>query len=138
MSSYEELLQLSVERVAATALALPDAYEEDAWIGIRWRIRKRTFAHVVPVDGSSPAFERAMRGAGPYVVLTFRSDGDELDVLTRIGYPFYKLPWAQTAMGMHLSDGTNWDEVAELVTDSYCLLAPQKLAAQVTRPSSAD
>ncbi|HEY3752548.1 MAG TPA: MmcQ/YjbR family DNA-binding protein [Pseudonocardiaceae bacterium] len=25
---------------------LPQAYEEPAWVGIRWRIRKRTFAHV--------------------------------------------------------------------------------------------
>ena len=30
---------------------------------------------------------------------------------------------------------TNWGEVAELVTESYCLLAPKKLAAQVARPA---
>jgi hypothetical protein len=33
-----------VARVAATALALPDAYEEDAWIGVRWRVRSKTAA----------------------------------------------------------------------------------------------
>jgi hypothetical protein len=31
-------------------------------------------------------------------------------------------------------DATDWDEVAELVTDSYCLLAPQRLVARVARP----
>ena len=36
-----------VARVGATALALPAAYEEDAWTGVRWRIRGRTFAHVL-------------------------------------------------------------------------------------------
>jgi hypothetical protein len=36
-----------VARVAATALALPDAYEEDAWTGVRWRVRNKTFAHVL-------------------------------------------------------------------------------------------
>jgi hypothetical protein len=35
---------------------------------------------------------------------------------------------------MILDAGVDWDEVAELVTDSYCLLAPVKLAARVDRP----
>ena len=132
-ANRDGLLRRAIERVAEAALALPDAYEEDAWIGVRWRIRARTFAHVVPVDASAPAFERAMRGVGPYVVLTFRSDGDELDTLTRIGDPYYKLPWAATAVGMHLTDSTDWSEVAELVTESYCLLAPKMLAERVRR-----
>ncbi len=36
-----------VARVASTALALPDAYEEDAWTGVRWRVRSKTFAHIL-------------------------------------------------------------------------------------------
>ena len=36
-----------VSRVADVALSLPEAREEDAWTGVRWRIRQRTFAHVV-------------------------------------------------------------------------------------------
>ena len=28
-----------VARLAVTALALPEAYEEDAWTGVRWRVR---------------------------------------------------------------------------------------------------
>jgi hypothetical protein len=31
-------------------------------------------------------------------------------------------------------DDVDWDEVEELVTESYCLLAPAKLAARVDRP----
>ena len=34
-------------RLAGIALTLPDAYEEDAWTGVRWRIRAKTFAHVM-------------------------------------------------------------------------------------------
>ena len=138
MAEHEALVRLAVERVAKSSLALPEAYEEDAWIGVRWRIRKRTFAHVVPVVGSSPAFERAVRGPGPYVVLTFRSSGDELDTLTRIGDPFYKLPWSPTAVGMYLTEATDWNEVGELVTESYCMLAPKKLADRVRRPPEPD
>ncbi|HEU5044514.1 MAG TPA: hypothetical protein VFT75_10310 [Nocardioidaceae bacterium] len=48
-----------VARVAATALALPDAYEEDAWTGVRWRVRSKTAARRSP--GPSPAGHRSYR-----------------------------------------------------------------------------
>lgn len=134
----DALIRDAIARVGAIALGLPDAYEEDAWVGVRWRIRTRTFAHVAPVDGSSPAIDLAASATGhrgPSVVMTFRSSGDELTVLTRLGHPFFKPAWSPTVVGMHLSPDTDWDEVAELVTESYCLLAPKKLAALVTRPA---
>lgn len=133
-ANLDDFLRDAIARVAAVAAPLPDAYEEDAWIGVRWRIRQRTFAHVAPVDGRSPAFERAAGGPGPYVVMTFRSDGDELDTLSRIGYPYFKPDWSPTVVGLHLTDESDWDEIAELVTESYCLLAPKKLARLVARP----
>jgi len=33
-----------------------------------------------------------------------------------------------------LEPATDWDEVAELMTESYCVLAPKKLVALVDRP----
>ncbi len=60
-------------------------------------------------------------------MLTFRSEGDELLALEHAGHPFYKPPWSATVMGMVLEDGTDWAEVAELVTESYRFCAPQKL-----------
>ena len=35
---------------------------------------------------------------------------------------------------MLLDEQTDWTEVAELLTDSYCLQAPARLADQVSRP----
>jgi hypothetical protein len=35
---------------------------------------------------------------------------------------------------MLLGAAVDWDEMAELLTDSYCVLAPKKLAALVRRP----
>ena len=37
-------------------------------------------------------------------------------------------------IGMLLDDGTDWTELAELLTYSYCLVAPKQLANQVARP----
>ena len=37
---------------------------------------------------------------------------------------------------MVVDDATDWDEVCELVTESFCLLAPKRLAARVARPSA--
>ena len=36
---------------------------------------------------------------------------------------------------MRLDASTDWGELAELVTESYCLLAPEKLAKLVDRPA---
>ena len=30
--------------------ALPDAREEKAWAGVRWRVRNKTFAHVLGIE----------------------------------------------------------------------------------------
>jgi hypothetical protein len=116
-------------RLHDLCLALPDAYEERAWAGRRWMVRKRTFAHVLGVE---------VDGADPVVVLSFRSQGEELEVLRHAGHPFFVLGWGRDAMGMVLDDDTDWDEVGELVTESYCVLAPKKLIALVDRPSTVE
>jgi len=121
-----------VARLAATALALPEAYEEDAWTGVRWRIRARTFAHVlVAQEGYTSAYRDATGISEPTTVLTFRASGDELLALAHAGLPFYKPPWSPTVVGMVLDDATDWAEVAELVTESYRFCAPQKLVRRL-------
>jgi hypothetical protein len=124
-----------VARLRAVCIALPEAHEEQAWIGTRWSIRRKTFAHVVQVDqGWPPVYAREAGSDGPMSVLTFRSSGAELDALTEAGHPFFRPPWAPNVIGLVLVDDVDWGEVAELVTDSYRLLAPRKLAAAVEPP----
>jgi len=67
--------------------------------------------------------------------MTFRSSGEELEALVRSGLPFYKPDWSPHVVGMVLDDRTDWDEVGELLAESYCLVAPQKLVRLVERPS---
>lgn len=106
-------------------LALPDAYEESAWAGTRWCVRKRTFAHVLGIEHDD---------RDPQVILSFRAAGEDLEMLSHAGHPFFALGWGRNALGMVLDSDTDWDEVGELVTESFCVLAPQKLIALVDRP----
>jgi hypothetical protein len=114
-----------VARLRAVGGGLPDAYEERAWVGTRWRVRTRTFAHVLGLGRGA---------AAPSVVLAFRSAGEEQEVLRHAGHPFFVLGWGRDALGMVLDDATDWNEVREIVIESYCVLAPQKLVAVVERP----
>ncbi|QIK66286.1 MmcQ/YjbR family DNA-binding protein [Nocardioides sp. HDW12B] len=121
-----------VARIASTALTLPDAYEEDAWTGVRWRVRGKTFAHVlVAQEGYTSAYRDMTGVTDPTTVMTFRSTGDELLALTNAGPPFYQPPWSPSIVGMVLDDATDWGEVAELVTESYLFCAPRKLRRRI-------
>jgi hypothetical protein len=125
-----------VAALRSVCLALPEAREEPAWVGTRWRIRTQTFAHVLAIDGGRPpAYARAAQTDGPVIVLTFESSGPELAALSAAGRPFFKPRWRPTIVGMVVDAGVDWGEVAELVTESYCVLAPKKLVALVDRPT---
>ena len=111
-----------VRRVRTACAHLPEAYEEQAFEGVRWRIRGHTLVHVVTRD----------REEGPVTSMTFHSRGEEAGALVAMGDPFYA-GWGPGLVAMVLrEDGTtDWDEVRELVTDSYCLLAPKKLISRL-------
>ncbi|HSK23795.1 MAG TPA: MmcQ/YjbR family DNA-binding protein [Egicoccus sp.] len=125
-----------VEQVRAICLALPEAHEEPAWVGTRWRIRTHTFAHVLRIaDGCPEGHARAAGTDGPLDVLTFRSAGEELLALRHTGHPFFAPEWRGSEVGLVLDAEVDWDEVRELLTESYCLRAPGRLVAEVARPA---
>jgi YjbR len=136
-TAASDLSPALVERVGAVCLALPEAHEHDAWTGASWRIRQRTFAHLARVDAPDGlVFGRDVPVRPPVDVITFRSTGDELDALVHGGFPYYKPSWHPQVVGLVLTRGLDWTELEELLTESYCLLAPLKLVRQVHRPSS--
>jgi YjbR protein len=121
----------------SVCLTLPEAYEEPAWVGVRWCIRKKNFAHVLVVDaGWPPAYARAAGSAGPICVLTFRTPDPELYRHDRAGPRFFWPGWFPDLVGTVVDDDVDWSEIAELLTESYCVLAPQKLVALVDRPGA--
>ncbi len=42
MPEYADVPDALLDELRAVCLGLPEAYEEQAWTGRRWRIRKRT------------------------------------------------------------------------------------------------
>ena len=54
---------------------------------------------------------------------------------TLMRHPFFRPGWGTNVVGMVLEDDVDWSEVAELLVESYCVLAPKKLVALVDRPS---
>lgn len=114
-----------VARVRAACAHLPEADEQQPhWPGLRWRIRSGTFADLQ----CSEIDDR------PVTTVTFHAR-EELDALLAVGHPFYP-GWGGGLVAMVLTDDdrTDWDEVREVLTDSYCLLAPKKLIALLELP----
>jgi hypothetical protein len=50
-------------------------------------------------------------------------------VLLSAGHPFFASRAGRDRIGVLLTDDTDWEDIRELVTDSYRILAPKKLAA---------
>src|ERR1041384_120152 len=120
MREYLEVPAAIVRRVRAACAHLPEAYEEQAFAGVRWRIRSNTLAHLVRRD----------RGQGAVTYVTVHARREEIEALVAMGDPFFP-GWGPGLLTIVLrEDGTtDWEEVKELVTESYCMLAPKKLIA---------
>jgi hypothetical protein len=124
-----------LDRLRPICRGLPETYEEPAWIGVRWRIRKRTFAHVYTPDPERHLVyaPHLVAGEAP-TMMTFRVPADELLGLTGSGFPFFRAGWGRNVAGALLGDHTDWTEIAELLTDSYCEMAPKFLATRIALP----
>lgn len=101
---------------------LPEVVEEEAWTGVRWRVHGNTVAHVF--GGEDQLFR-----------VTFRGEPDEVAAFMHLGEPYFRMGWGDNGIGMLVDDDTDWTELGELLTDSYCIQAPRSLAEQVERPS---
>jgi hypothetical protein len=115
------------ERVSTLCLALPE-------VTVRVDLsltRARSTAHSFDIHRKSFCLLVARESpTGRSVpVLVLRADPDERDALLSIGHPFFAPRNNRDRIGVRLSDDTEWEEIRELVTESYRRLAPKKLTA---------
>lgn len=122
-------------RLRMICLALPEAYEEAAWVGTRWCVRKKNFAHVLMIaDGWPPAYAKvakSVKANGPSCVMTFRSPLAELHAPSFESAPYFRPGWWPDIAGIVLDAATDWNEIQALVIESYRRLAPKKLLTLV-------
>ena len=120
-----EVPAVMLRRIRRVLSALPECHEEAAWVGTRWQVgTSRGGATVAHVFGGEDQLFRVV----------FRAEPDEVIALQHLGPPYFRSGWGRNVVGMLLDDDTDWDELAELLTDSYCVQAPRELAARVPRP----
>jgi predicted DNA-binding protein (MmcQ/YjbR family) len=114
--------QDALARLRGICLALPEAAEKPfgGHTAPSFRVHDKLFA-MTSEDGGSLTFK-----AGPGV--------QEALVTTAPGRFFVpKYVGAKGWVGARLDVEQDWDEIAELIEDSYRMIAPKRLAAQVTR-----
>ncbi|XVV07081.1 MmcQ/YjbR family DNA-binding protein [Actinosynnema sp. CA-248983] len=133
MAEYAEAPDEVLDRLRAVCGALPAAVEERAWRGTRWRVGQRAFAHVLEIEEGRPPSYAEASGLDAGSVLTFRAAGSELAALSNAPHPFFKPAWATNVVGLVLDADTDWEEVAELLVESYRVSAPKRLKALLER-----
>ena len=128
MTGQPDVPPALLDRLREICRSLAEATEEQAWVGTRWSVRTRTFAHVLRIEaGWPPAYARAAGTNGPADVLMFRSAGPELHAMQSVGPPFFATPWRADEVGVCLDVDTDWDEIAELLTESHSIRAPRTM-----------
>lgn len=111
-----------VTRLQEILDAFPECRQESAWTGERWRVGTATVAHV-------------FGGEDQRTRVTFRAEIDEAMAFRHLGEPYFVVGWSNEVVGMVIDEQTDFGELRELLTDSYCIMAPQRLSAQVERPA---
>ena len=110
-------------RVRELCRGLPEITEHaDGWAR-NFEVRRRSFCLLVPSNGT---------GGAP--VLVIRAADDDRDAYLAIGHPFFEIPKNRWKVGVALTPTTDWDEIRELITDSYAVVAPKKLVALLDFP----
>ena len=114
-----------VQRVRSICLALPEAEERpfSGHTAPAFRVRDKLF--VMTSEDATSMTMKAPKGAQPILVA---SDPERFFVPRYVGH----IGWV--GMRLDLAAEVDWDEVAEMIAESYCLIAPKRLAAQVDAP----
>jgi hypothetical protein len=127
MSAPVEVPENIVERIRRLCLALPEvtvrvdpSLTPERSTAYSFDIRRRSFCLLVA---------RADSSGRPVPLLVLRADPDERKALLSSGRPFVASRAGRDRIVVLLTDDTDWKEIRELVTESYRILAPKKLAA---------
>lgn len=113
-------------RLRKISLGLPEAHEVEAWGEPTFRVRNKLFA--------MHANAANHHGDGRHAVWCKAAPGNQELMVRSAPDRFFVPPYVGPSgwIGVYLDKGTDWDELAQLLRDSYRLVAPKKLAALVS------
>ncbi len=129
VSAPVEVPEDIVERIRTLCLALPEVT-----VRVNGSLtRARSTAQSFDIGRRSFCLLVAWRGpAGqPVPLLVLRANPDEREALLSIGHPFFASRAGRDRIVVVLTGDTDWAEIGELVTESYRILAPKRLVAQL-------
>ncbi|MGE0225005.1 MAG: MmcQ/YjbR family DNA-binding protein [Acetobacteraceae bacterium] len=104
----------------AICLALPEAAEKETWDAPTFRVRDKIFAMVHDYQGAPSVWCKAPPGAQ---VILVNAAAERFFVPPYVGHKGW--------IGIRLDSGVDWNEMAHLITRSYRMTAPKRLAARV-------
>ena len=116
-------------RLRKICLALPEAHEVAAWGEPTFRVRNKLFAMY--------ASATTHHGGGRPAVWCKAGPGNQSIMIGVNPKRFFVPPYVGPSgwIGVWLDGAVDWVEVADLLRDSYCLVAPKKLRSQVEEPA---
>ncbi|HVS13913.1 MAG TPA: MmcQ/YjbR family DNA-binding protein [Thermoanaerobaculia bacterium] len=124
MSSRQPTVEPAcLERLRALCLALPEATEKLAWGDPTWRVRDRIFAMQKGnhPGGRPSVWLKAPDGAQSVLVA---ADPERVFVPPYVGHKGW--------IGVFLDgERVDWDQLADLIEESFRLVAPKRIAARL-------
>lgn len=111
-----------LNRVRTICLGLPETTLRSDRTAHAFEIRRRTFTWLFSVQ------DQSLVSVSCVVV---NADPSERAALLATGHPYFGAASNDRRLGVVLDEHPDWEQIAELIVDSYRLLAPKKLAASL-------
>lgn len=110
-------------RLRRLCLALPEAHEVEAWGEPTFRVRNKLFAMYASAESH--------HGGGRPAAWCKASAGNQQLMVKAEPERFFVPPYVGPSgwVGVFLNGPVDWVELADLLRDSYRLVAPKRLAA---------
>ncbi len=106
----------SLDSVRQVCLVFPEAVERETWGHPTFRVKDKIFASFGHDDAGRPS-------------ITMKTHPGEQEALLAEGEPYFYPAYVGPKgwIGVNLDKATDWEEIAELVEESYRLIAPKRL-----------
>lgn len=113
-------------RLRKLCLALPQAHEVEAWGEPTFRVKNKLFAMFASASNH--------HGGGRHAVWCKAAPGNQELMVGAAPTRFFVPPYVGPSgwIGVWLDRNTDWKELKDLLHDSYRLVAPKKLVAQLS------